>query len=324
MRTTRDGYTLQLSHDSLHTILSRLRPEQLRGITGGPLSGDPGPRLTQAVGRAVRAARRTPERVGGALPVFSAPGFRLLVRPRGPTQGEILMVRPESETDSELIPVDVPGYTRPYKNPKTGKSQDLRVRGARVQITWKEVPLSQARNLGVPDPRKVVYVLAKRTAAQEKVHDPKTKKAKTKKSALEPAGTYLRPLYVGETKKQNRMGPRMDVLRAFDVDFAPYVVCVGTIAALPNQTVRLKTKDRSFAQTDADLQLLREDVEHVLVRILTNAGYELTVVTPGNPVWIADLGISVSHVNPPAFFDPNGFTRGKQATPFEIAPLGWG
>jgi len=322
MWTTRDGYTLQLSHDSLHTILSRLHPEQLRGITGGPLSGDPGPRLAQAVGRVAQAARRTPETIGGAngptLPVFSAPGFRLLVRPKGPTHGEILMVRPESEADAELIPVGVPGYTRPHKDPKTGKSQDLRVRGARVQITWKQIPLAQARSLGAADPRKIVYVLAKRTAAPEKV------KGKTKKAAPEVGGTYLRPLYVGETKKQNRMGPRIDVLRSFDVDFDPFVVCVGTITTLPSQLVRLKTKARPIAQTDADLQLVREDVEHVLVRILTNTGYELTVRTPSNPVWIADQGISVSHVNPPAFLDPKGVSLGKQATPYEIAPLGWG
>ncbi|HEX8212493.1 MAG TPA: hypothetical protein VF584_20115 [Longimicrobium sp.] len=323
MWTTRDGYTLQLPHDSLHTILSRLRPEQLRGITGGPLAGDPGPLLVRAVGRAAQAARRTPETIGGQngppLPVFSAPGFRLLVRPRGPTEGEILMVRPEDEADAELVPVGASGSTRPYKHPRTGKSQDLRVRGARVQITWKQLPLAQARNLGVTDPRKVVYVLAKRTAAPETVN------GKTKKSARELGGTYLRPLYVGETKEQDRMRPRIDVLRAFDVDFAPYVVCVGTIAALPSQRVQQQPKDRAFAPTNAaDLQLLREDVEHVLVRILTNTGYELTVRTPRNPVWINDLGISVSHVNPPAFLDPRGVSLGKQATPYEIAPIGWG
>ncbi|HEX8675536.1 MAG TPA: hypothetical protein VF710_26830 [Longimicrobium sp.] len=323
MWTTRDGYTLQLPHESLHTILSRLRPEQLRGITGGPLAGDPGPSLARAVGRVARAARRTPETIGGAngppFPVFSAPGFRLLVRPRGPTQGEILMVRPESEAEAELVPVGAPGYTRPYKDPQTGKSQDLRVRGARVQITWKQLPLTQARSLGVTDPRKVVYVLAKRTAALEIVN------GKKKNAAREMGGTYLRPLYVGETKKQDRMGPRIDVLRAFDVDFAPYVVCVGTIATLPSQMVQQKPQTRAFAPTSsADMQLLREDVEHVLVRILTRAGYGLTVRTPRNPVWIADLGISVSHLNPPAFLDPKGVSLAKQTTPYEIAPLGWG
>jgi hypothetical protein len=60
------------------------------------------------------------------------------------------------------------------------------------------------------------------------------------------------------------------------------------------------------------------------VRVLTNAGYGLTVRTPGNPVWIADQGISITHVNPPAFLDPKGVSRGPQATPYEIAPLGWG
>lgn len=319
MWTTRDGYTLQLPHESLHTILSRLRPEQLRGITGGPLAGDPGPLLTRAVGRVAQAARRTPETIGGAngppLPVFSAPGFRLLVRPQGPREGEILMVRPESEADAELISTTVPGYQRPYTDPATNQRRDLRVRGARVNITWKELPLAQAKTLGVKDPRRTVYVLAKRTAAPEK----------GKKSVQETRGTYLRPLYVGETKAQDRMESRIKVLREFDVDLTPYVVYVGTIEPLPDQKVRLASKDRGFnAKSNADWQLMREDVEHLLVRVLKDSKYTLTTRTPEHAVWIADLGIKITNTNAPAFLPRIGIAIKQRATPFEIAPLGWG
>ena len=317
MWTTRDGYTLQLPHDSLHTILSRLRPEQLRGITGGPLSGDPGPRLAQAVGRVAQAARRTPESVGGGLPVFSAPGFRLLVRPRGPTQGEILMVRPEGEADSELMPVGSTGATRAFG---TGAARrNLRVRGARVTIAWKMLPVADAKTLGVQDKHTTVYILAKRTPIQEE----------GKKSAPESKkGPYLRPLYVGETRTQTRIVPRIDVLRAFDVDTSPYVVCVGTIRVNPpgQQQVQTPAGPRAFNGSPADWQLLREDVEHVLVRILTIADYRLTVLSPSLRLWVAEQGISITHENPPAFLDPGGLnlTRTGQPTPYEIAPLGWG
>ncbi|HLL81069.1 MAG TPA: hypothetical protein VK420_00405 [Longimicrobium sp.] len=317
MWTTRDGYTLELPHDSLHTILSRLRPEQLRGITGGPLSGDPGPRLAQAVGRVAQAARRTPETLGGALPVFSAPGFRLLVRPRGPTQGEILMVRPEGEADSELHPVGSAGATRPFGS--GAARRNLRVRGARVTIAWKMLPVAHAKSLGVRDANATVYILAKRTPVQE----PGNKSAPESQT-----GPYLRPLYVGETRTQSRIVPRMDVLRAFDVDTSPYVVCVGTIRVDPpgQQQVQTPAGPRAFNGSAADWQLLREDVEHVLVRILMNAGYRLTVLSPSLRLWVAELGISIKHENPPAFLDPRGLTltRTNQPTPFEIAPLGWG
>lgn len=313
MWTTRDGYTLQLPHESLHTILSRLRPEQLRGITGGPLAGDPGPLLTRAVGRVAQAARRTPETLGGTLPVFSAPGFRLLVRPRGRTQGEILMVRPESE-DSELIPPKMSGARRSWT--EKGKRQNLRVRGARVKITWKAVPLADAGDVGGKKALQTVYILAKRTARQEE----------GVRSVQEKSGTYIRPLYVGETGVNDRMGSRLKVLREFAVDLTPYVVFVGTITPLPDQ--RIQTAQGLKAWKEAiDWTLIREDVEHLLVRMLTRdpkTAYRLTVLTPKDPVWIAEDKVVVKHVTPPPFLDPGGISVAPQPTPYEIAPLGWG
>jgi hypothetical protein len=191
-----------------------------------------------------------------------------------------------------------------------------------VTIAWKILPVADAKTLGVQDKNATVYIMAIRTPVAEEGKKSAPEKWKGKPD------TFLRPLYVGETKTQTRIAPRIDVLRAFDVKTDPYVVCVGTIRVDPpgQQQVQAATGLRNFNGTPADWQLLREDVEHVLVRILTKAEYRLTVLSPSLRLWVAEQGISITHVNPPAFLDPGGLnlTRAGHPTPFEIAPLGWG
>lgn len=104
MWTTRDGYRLRLRHAGLHRILSRLRPEQLRPLTGDAPGADPAPRLVRTLSDLTARARRvgalrTPS--GERLPVFAAPGYRMLVHSRGGPTGEILLVRPAGEEGEE-------------------------------------------------------------------------------------------------------------------------------------------------------------------------------------------------------------------------------
>jgi hypothetical protein len=108
---TRDGARLRLTHTGLHRILARLPPRQLRSLTQGELSGDPAPALVRTVGRIARAARRAGSVRGPSgtrLPVFVAPGSRLLVAPRGRAEGEILHVRFRTPHLSEEAEVALP------------------------------------------------------------------------------------------------------------------------------------------------------------------------------------------------------------------------
>jgi hypothetical protein len=105
------GYRLRLPHAALHTVLGRLGPEQLRTLTGGTLPADPAAAVARGVGRVARRARRL-GRFRGApggprLDVFGTRGFRLLVRPTGEMEGEIVAVTPvagegEGEMEGEI------------------------------------------------------------------------------------------------------------------------------------------------------------------------------------------------------------------------------
>lgn len=98
----RIGWRLRLPHGALHTILARLRPEQLRGLAGGHLPADPAPAVTAAVGAIARRARPA-GRLSGGFAVFATPGWRLLVRPVGELEGEIVSLRP-AEAEGETGP----------------------------------------------------------------------------------------------------------------------------------------------------------------------------------------------------------------------------
>lgn len=100
--TTRDGYRLRLPHASVHTILSRLAPDEVRRLAGGDLGGDPAPAVAAVVGRLARRARRAGSLRapgGDRLPIFAASGYRILVRPVSGREGEIVLLRPEMEEE---------------------------------------------------------------------------------------------------------------------------------------------------------------------------------------------------------------------------------
>lgn len=96
--TTADGWRLRLPHQGVHSILSRLRPDDLAKLAGGTLPADPAPTVVRSVARLAARSRRRgslrSRRTGQRMELFEAPGYSLLVRPAGEMEGEILAVRP--------------------------------------------------------------------------------------------------------------------------------------------------------------------------------------------------------------------------------------
>lgn len=142
---TRDGYRLRLPHARLHTVLARLRREQLQALLGGVLPPDPGPVLARRLSRLARRARRVgtfrSRRTGLRLPVFAAPGIRILARPCGPGEAEILTVR---AVEGEL---EVTG--------------NLPVQGAppRAEIQWTHSVPFTAPPSDIPKVKNALYIL---------------------------------------------------------------------------------------------------------------------------------------------------------------------
>ena len=198
-------WRLRLPHASLHGILGRMPPEQLRRMGGGRIPVDPAATVVRRVGRAARRARRLGRfrtRHGvSMLDVFAAPGMRLLVRPLGEMEGEIVAVAPV-EGEEEVIPNRAQGYRRTVPGVGT-----FRVRGAHVTIDWSSpVPLAGVRSVRAPAGS--VYVLLANN----------------------------RPIYVGQSVAWgSRWAQRLQVLSEFGIPTAPYTVSVGTITWDPAQ-----------------------------------------------------------------------------------------
>lgn len=247
MWTTRDGITLRLPHASLHTILSRLEPDALRRLAGGALAGDPGARVHRAVGRLAGAARATGQ-TAGALPVFAAPGYRLLVRPKGPAEGEILLVRTVGGAEEEIYGRSDPKAFRQKNHRK------YRVRGARVTIDWS------------PD----AYMIGRRGTRTGLVSLP------AQRPVGGGGGVYVvvngnRPVYVGEADHfLSRWDDRCRVIDelGLQVSFSPYRVFLGTIQGANVPTHTSKGEPIPLARR---MPMVRKDVEHVLIREVARA-----------------------------------------------------
>jgi hypothetical protein len=192
-------WRLRLPHAALHGILGRMAPGQLRTLGGGRIPADPSGVVVRRLGRAARRARRLGRfrtgRGGSPLDVFAAPGMRLLVRPVGEMEGEIVAVAPVEDEDETVYRDRQTGYRR------TIAGKQYRVRGAIVQVNWSAaVPLSRVYTL--KPPASAVYVLLKNG----------------------------KPVYVGETASWGtRWRARLDTLSEFGVSPSPYTVAVGSI-----------------------------------------------------------------------------------------------
>jgi|GEM_PF-7040820 len=316
MWTTSDGYTLRLPHASLHTILSRMQPDDLRRLTGGTLADDPAPRIVRAVGRLARHARRSPEpgAAGGRLPVFSAPGYRMLVRPLGRREGEILLVAPGETGEGEVYHADDP-------NARKG---GLRVRGSRVSIRWSSaIDLNTMRQMVAPKRRGAQYEVEE---YEEETRQPA--RQKRGKGAAAPgggsggksgggrqpgagcvylveekvSGTWL-PVYVGEAVHfTNRWTDRMRIFHELNLkaDLSGYQVRRGDITPGNVQIV-----------SPATLTTLREDVEHVLIREINGTfekrGMSRRLTNVQSTERIRGAGLAVEIVNQPS--SPTPFMR---------------
>lgn len=264
-------FRLRLPHQGLHAVLGRLHPEQLRRLSGGMLPADPARAVALGIGRIARRARRLgpfPATTGLRLDVWAAPGFRLLVRPLGEMEGEILDVTP---IEGEVVyAARAAGYRRAVAN------KTYRVRGAHATVTWSTpVPLTQAGTLRVP--KSAVYVLL----ANEK------------------------PIYVGETASWSiRWKSRMQVLSEFGISTRPYRVAVGTIAW-------------TGPGPAPEAHLLRNDVEHILVRGLSkrfklnNRSSHLEILPPRGG------SFRVKNVSPPPSFPREDMTAAGDI-PYEL------
>ncbi|HEV2148441.1 MAG TPA: HNH endonuclease signature motif containing protein, partial [Longimicrobiaceae bacterium] len=126
---------------------SRLQPVQLRRLGAG-LGGDPGPAVARAIRRLTSGARRVgtfrERRLGRRYPVFAVRGYRLLVRPLGPLQGEILTLAPQTagpEKESGEAPPAVPRRLR-------GRERD-RLRSAARAAYFQAYPRQRGRAVEV-------------------------------------------------------------------------------------------------------------------------------------------------------------------------------
>jgi len=191
----------------VHLILARLEPAQLRRLVGSALERDPAPALAAALRRLARGARRVGSFRGrriGRLPVFSAAGYRLVVRPISASEGELLTLRAEPER--EVFPPGHPSARRRWQG------REYRVRGAQVRIQW-EGPYDPS---ALRRPGGGIYIVEREG----------------------------KPIYVGETDRfARRWHARHQVLRNLgvydlpDVKRAPYRVWLGKLTTLTTGAV---------------------------------------------------------------------------------------
>jgi hypothetical protein len=292
--TTLDGYRLRLPHRGVHAVMARLEPDQLRDLAGGDLPADPASALVGSLARLARRARRAgtlrSHRSGQRLAVFRAPGYRILARPRGAREAEILLVRPV-EGEEELVGPRDPGERH------SARGARYRVRGARVRIEW-QAGQRLSDLVGKKGVRGDVYVIVR-------------------------AGG--KPMYVGKTGNFSReWADRFHVLKVFGVPLEAYGIYLGTLRADPRQKVK-KSGDRAEPWPVEDYDdgrhraWLRSDVEQVLIRWLDRVGgFPLVNEESTRQIWVAPLGISVTHVNPPPFL--RSFTLTAADSPFEVGP----
>lgn len=206
------GWRLRLPHAALHTILARLRPEQLRALAGGRLSADPSAAVVGAVGALARRARPA-ARLAGGFTVFATPGWRLLVRPLGELQGEIVSVRPvEGESQEGETPGGGPGAGRPRPPTPAAKtpSKATKTPSRTVKITFEWLmgcTLSQS----CPEHRNGYYV----------IYNPKGK-----------------PVYAGHmTDFRRLMSVYAEYARVFERDLAQYAVYFAQALGLSHDTL---------------------------------------------------------------------------------------
>lgn len=287
-RSVARRWRLRLPHRGLHTVLSRLQPEQLRALAGGDLPPDPAPAVVRAVAALARRARPA-GRLSGGFTVFATPGWRMLVRPLGELQGEIVALRP---VEGEVYrPGDPKGKTS-----IGGKS--TYVRGSQVSLEWSG-PFMMTRPKGSID---TVLV------------DGTTKKAVSENRP----GIYVatrggKPVYVGQaTQLAKRWAGRCRIFGELDlaVDLSDYRVWLGAITA-SNQPKK----------GPEGLGWLLNDLEHVVIRRMLRDGHALTNRTSFSPIVAAPQGIRIANNGKVPPFLGARIEITSQDQPYELQPL---
>jgi hypothetical protein len=205
--------------------------------------------------------------------------------------GYSLLVRPAGEMQGEIVAVRPEGEDEVYRDKEKNYQRTVpgkgtfRVRGAHVVVKWSK-PVKLDEVLQQQPGGLTVYVIL--------MND--------------------RPIYVGKSESwKTRWDARMRVFREFKIPTKPYTVALGTVTWV----------HPSIPQPPDTLLLL--DVEHILVRGLSNAGIQLTNLTPRGEILGAPKSFRVTNKSRPPGFPAAPMEPLGVDTPYEIGPGGaWG
>jgi hypothetical protein len=135
------------------------------------------------------------------------------------------------------------------------------------------------------------------------------------------------PVYVGQTADfAKEWATRFHILGVFEAPLHDYEVHAGTVSALPGLQVKALNSPALTPYNDKpDARLLRQDVEHVLLRQLDNAGQlgGIKNQVSTRKIWSAPGGITLTHKgSPPAYLGNLNLGRNQS---YEVGAGGaWG
>lgn len=249
------GAVLRLLPDHLGALAAEVRAAV---HPAHPAAADPQGAVLHHVAGLARAARpagtMTDRATGRTLHVFRAPGrvgeMEIVTAPPRGALYDIVEVRPAGMQGELEV------YADKFKNPMTGEDlsrhNGVRVRGPHATLNWGFVDMAafMAQFDTIPEIENVVYVLARKTGFK----DPEMQ-----------GRDFLWPRYVGVAAKlKKRWEERVRILRLFNANVMEYELWIG----------RLDHPDLSQVHgviSDADREkLLRQDIEHVLIRDINN------------------------------------------------------
>lgn len=246
------GAVLRLPSERLATLAAEVRAA---AHPAHPAAADPRTAVRQhvaALARAARPAGTVADRATGrTLHVFRAPGrageMEIVTAPPRGVLFDIMEVRPAAtQGELEVYQTDMPGA---WAQSRSGER--IRVRGARAKLKWAKVPVTDfVANPDLHSLTNVVYIVTR----DFNLHDPD-----------DPAIRFELPRYVGIARDlAERWAERVRTLEVFNEGLAGYWLWVSRVDADPSQVRTNATGEGVRAR------LLREDVEHVLIRRINN------------------------------------------------------
>jgi hypothetical protein len=247
------GAVLRLLPDHLGALAAEVRAAV---HPAHPAVADPHAAVLHHVAGLARAARPagtvTDRATGRTLHVFRAPGrageMEIVTAPPRGALFDIVEVRPAG----------MQGELEVYQDQAQGSMvNQRRVRGAHATINW--TPVQMATFMANPQPynrANVLYIVMKTVGFGQ--------------------AQFPYPRYVGEaTNLLDRWAPQLKVLRTFEAPLADFTLWIGTVAPSPNVTLLAHLAQVRLAPGTVDTpdkreELIRADIEHVLIRRINN------------------------------------------------------